>query len=257
MKRYTKEHIDYIRSIADNRFNKEIAALFNEKFGSNKTASQINAVKKRYGIKSGNVKSRQRSQFKLFTSEQEVFLKENVPMTSNRDLTNMVNKEFGLNVTVAQVKSWKQKNKLRSGLTGRFEPGQKPWNKGMKGLDLGGVSGRFKKGRTSENQLPIGTERIQPDSGYTWVKIGNPSKWQLKHRHIWEKHNGPIPDGHVILFANGDESDFDIGNLLLVSRRQLLYLNQNDLIKNHAELTETGLNIVNLIIAMEDKERGD
>ena len=47
----------------------------------------------------------------------------------------------------------------------------------------------------------------------------------------------------------------DIDNLLLVSRKQLLMLNRNNLISNDKDLTKTGLNIADIIIKLNELEK--
>src|SRR5690625_1188410 len=106
---YTEEMIEYVRKVAPGRYNKEIAELFNERFGLDKTASQINSMKRNHGITSGNVRRRKRPHLRLFTEEQEQFVKENVKGVGNKELTEMVNKEFRTNYTVNQVKALKQR----------------------------------------------------------------------------------------------------------------------------------------------------
>jgi len=55
-----------------------------------------------------------------------------------------------------------------------------------------------------------------------------------------------LPKGHAIIFADGNRENLDIDNLILVSRRQLLILNQHKLIQDNAELTKIGVNIAKL-----------
>ncbi|VPH27016.1 Uncharacterised protein [Streptococcus pneumoniae] len=50
----------------------------------------------------------------------------------SRDVANEMNLKFGLSLTEKQIKSYRRNNNLHSGLTGRFEKGQTPHNKGKK-----------------------------------------------------------------------------------------------------------------------------
>ena len=50
---YTEEQIAYVREIAPGTFNREIAALFNERFDTNITAKKITALKRNHNITSG------------------------------------------------------------------------------------------------------------------------------------------------------------------------------------------------------------
>jgi len=93
---------------------------------------------------------------------------------------------------------------------------------------------------------PIGSIRIKERRQY--IKIA-PHKWVQLHNHIWEQANGPIPKGHVLIFGDGDFLNTDLDNLILVTRKQLLILNGNNLIKDHADFTKVGVMIADLLVA--------
>lgn len=85
--------------------------------------------------------------------------------------------------------------------------------------------------------------------GYVMVKVAqgkNQKNWQYKHILLWEKHNGPVPLGHVLLFADGNKRNVCLENLMLITKKQMVRLNQLGLIKNDAELTRTGIVIADL-----------
>lgn len=42
------------------------------------------------------------------------------------------------------------------------------------------------------------------------------------HRHIWEKEFGPIPQGYILRFINGNSLDCRLDNLQLVTRREMM-----------------------------------
>ncbi|KEI18229.1 HNH endonuclease signature motif containing protein [Clostridium haemolyticum] len=182
----------------------------------------------------------------VFTAEQSDFIKNNVKGISTKELTAKFNKHFLLNLTINQIEAFKKRHKLKSGLTGQFPKGYKPWNKGIKGVyNKGCEKTWFKNGHKPHNHKEVGSERITAD-GYTEIKIKEPNKWRLKHHLIWEKHNGPIPKGHMIIFGDGNRANFNINNLILVSKHQLLILNKKKLIKNDANLTRTGILIADI-----------
>lgn len=248
---YTQEMIDYVRKVAPGRFNKEIAELFNRRFGLDKTASQINSMKSNHGITSGNVRRRKRPHLRLFTEEQEQFVKENVKGVGNKELTEMVNKEFRTNYTVNQVKALKQRRGWSSELTGYFEKGHKTWNKGKKGLYFkGSEKGWFKKGQRPQNYRPVGSERICSKDGYILVKVQDegtyPERWRHKHVVEWEKHNGKVPKGHVVTFLDGDKTNTDISNLKLIDRRTLSYLNRGDGLTDNPTENKVRINVAKL-----------
>lgn len=143
-----------------------------------------------------------------------------------------------------KLKLLKKNHGFSSGLDGRFTPGSIPYNKGKKGVG-GWEPTQFKKGNRPWNYQPIGSERVNGD-GYVDIKIADPNKWKGKHILIWEEHNGPVPKGYAIIFGDGNRRNFNLDNLICVSRHQLLILNRNNLIQKDADLTRTGVIIADL-----------
>jgi hypothetical protein len=119
------------------------------------------------------------------------------------------------------------------GLAGRFQKGQRGWNKG-KSYQPGGRAAetQFKPGhrggKAVEISQPIGAERMTKD-GYRQRKVNDDMpllrRWKMLHVIAWEENNGPAPKGHAIVFRDGDRSNCDISNLELVTRRELLARN--------------------------------
>ena len=109
----------------------------------------------------------------------------------------------------------------------QFKPGLIPWNKGMKGINLGNGAGRFKKGHLSgraEKRLkPLGYRRVT-DEGYHQIKIREDGptnrRWKMVHVLMWEAEHGPVPAGHCVVFRNGDKNDLRLDNLELISRAE-------------------------------------
>jgi len=57
---------------------------------------------------------------------------------------------------------------------------------------------------------------------YNYVWCPHRKKTAGEHRLVWEKHNGPIPEGMDIDHINGDRRDNRIENLRLATRTQNL-----------------------------------
>lgn len=246
--RYTTEQAIFISEIAPGKYNSEICEMFNTKFGTNVTEAQIKCFKANHKIKSNVPKRRITDDIGLFTREQKAFIKENVKGLSNQKLVDLVNEAFNLSITVKQIKTWKHNNGISSGLKG--SEGMPPPNKGTKGLyNIGGNRTSFKKGQRPSNFKPVGTERIDRD-GYVLIKVSDAGpwhkRWRLKHTVVWEEVKGPIPKGHCLIFLDGNKHNVSMDNLQLVSRGQLVRLNQNHLITNNADLTKTGIIIADI-----------
>lgn len=195
--------------------------------------------------------------YKKYNQEHIDFIKANIKGCPFKELTDKFNKHFNLNSSVSAVVALANRHGLHNGRDTRlneglvrtqFKSGHVPWNKGMKGVNFGGKETQFKPGNKPANWVPIGTERVNGD-GYVDVKVQDGKlykNWRAKHIVIWEEHNGPLPPGHVVIFGDGNRRNFDPENLILVSRKQLVRMNQRGLIYNDAELTKTGVIIADV-----------
>ena len=169
-----------------------------------------------------------------YTPEQIEFLRINYPDMSMYELMAAFNTNFGLNLTIRQIKGTVFRNHITSGRTGCFEIAHKPWNSGTKGMRLTTANpGSYKKGNVPPNRRPLGSERIDSKDGYVYIKVAerNPytgfsTRYKLKHVHRWEQTHGKVPPGKVVIFQDGNKFNFDPDNLVLVSRAELLRLNQ-------------------------------
>lgn len=125
-----------------------------------------------------------------------------------------------------QMELQKQAERLRSnGVPHRFVKGQTPPNKGQKMSNEVYEKIKptmFKKGQRPANWKPDGSERIDVD-GYTYLKANG--KYVLKHKHIWECVNGPLPKGHAVVFKDRNKLNFNIENLECITRQELMLKN--------------------------------
>ena len=157
----------------------------------------------------------------------------------------MFNRKFEYQIDTKKLRETLKNHKISTGLTGRFEKGITPHNKGKK---FPGTSNKttFRKGATPHNKMKVGEDAITTD-GYVKTKIAEPDVWEYKHKLIWTEAHGPIPEKHSIIFADGNKLNLSIDNLLLVSKAELLMLNRKKLISENSELTKTGLNVVKVM----------
>lgn len=181
------------------------------------------------------------------------FIMENFKGVGPSEMVEKLNSVFGTEYSVSQLKVFYRNHHLNSGVSGYFEKGHIPFNKGRKGISYEGMKAtQFKKGNLPHNTKPIGYERVSKD-GYIEVKVAmRPSStnkndnWVSKQRLIWTQHYGPIPSGHNVIFKDGNKRNFDIENLALVSNSVLVRLNQNHLTSDDPHLTEVGISIATL-----------
>jgi len=99
----------------------------------------------------------------------------------------------------------------------QFVKGHKAWNKGMKGLMMGGSATQFLKGHKPHNWKPEGSIRTNAD-GYQEIKVGK--KYLLLHRHLYTTHIGEVNSDEVIRFKDGNKTNFDLSNLEKISREE-------------------------------------
>lgn len=202
-----------------------------------------------------------------YTEEEKAFLKEFVPGHSHKEIREAFNLRFNVDMTLSQIKGSIKRYGLNTGHTGRFEKGHPPMNKGKKlSPEMYKIAEptMFRKDHRPHNTLPVGTEKKLAD-GYWWKKLTDKpnvkmqENWKQMHRLIWEEHNGPIPEGHYIIFKDGNRDNLDIDNLVCVSKRVHCQMCKQRLYSDDPDLTETGLAIAKLrdMIATKRNEKNE
>lgn len=139
-----------------------------------------------------------------------------------------------------EIKECTNRSLHEYGTAYRFPKGNISHNKGKKmppELRAKVESTFFKKGQKPHNTKFDGYERINSE-GYTEVRVAE-RVFVPKHRLIWKQHYGRIPDGHIIIFADGNRSNFAIANLVCVSRGDHAILNKHK--KYGREIAESAL----------------
>lgn len=259
--KYTQKQIEFLRSGYLSRNIRGLTAVFNSRFKKSKTEGQIKCALQNHSIRCGREpKDRLITCYRIFDKKQEQFIRDNCAGKSNTEIAALFNKRFKTYRTRQQIKTFKNRRRISSGLTGYFPKGNKSWNAGTKGLCKPN-SGSFKKGNVPPNRKPIGTERYNKKYGIN-IKVaerdpytGFPTRYKLKHVHVWEKTNGPVPKGKVVAFIDGDNKNCDPENLMLISRAELLTLNQHGYKDTPAELKPSILALSKLQVKTWAKEK--
>ncbi len=190
-----------------------------------------------------------------YTDEEHKFLQAFFPGHTYKEIVDEFNRLFDEPITVSRVKAYGGNHKISTGLTGSFKKGHIPANKGTHPPTVGRMAEtQFKKGNLPHNTKPIGWERITRD-GYIEVKVKmRPSSplandnFKLKHRLIWEELHGPIPEGYIVTFLDGNKQNLEPANLALISRGEHGVMAKKGLRSNNPELTETGRLIARTIL---------
>ena len=150
---------------------------------------------------------------------------------SDRSVIDQV-KRLGLRKSpewIAQRSREASRQKDHGGRAHQFKPGHKTWNKGMKGLQIGGEHSRFPPGQRPHTWKPVGHEVVR--DGVPWRKVsdehrGDNSRFNYRSVPVlvWEAAHGPVPEGHLVRFREGmattDAAAVTLDRLELITRAQ-------------------------------------
>lgn len=94
---------------------------------------------------------------------------------------------------------------------GRFTPGLTPWNKGITDYRL-------------SHGAPLGTERTRGGYRERKVAMDGPhwQRWRFVHVLLWEAHHGPVPQGSMLVFRDGNPEHITLDNLKSITHAQNL-----------------------------------
>ena len=238
---FSQEHLDFLQENFQHMTTSELTKAFNKHFKTNKTFKSISSALKNHKIKSRKAPVRR---LLVYTKEQLDFLKKYYPHYNLPDLVSLFNKHFNENKSQNQIRSVLRNHKITSGRTGKFQKGHTAWNKNKKGF-MGPNKTSFKPGHTPSTTKPLYHERVDRD-GYILIKVpetnpytGAAHRFKYKHVWLWEQNYGAIPEGHIVMFKDGDIRNFDLNNLMLVSRSEQLIANLHDYKYQPSEIKPT------------------
>lgn len=258
--RFPPEVHAFIRENVVGRSAAELAEMTNAAFGTTFTKETMGCYKKNHKLRSGppdtrihktGPNGRKGLPTKLYPRDIMDFIFDNYQGVGPTDMAERLNERFGTSYTPGQIKGFYGSHKLNSGITGRFEKGHESHNKGKKGLKYpGSEKGWFQDGHDPYNTAPVGTILVKSD-GYLWKKIDNKPKnkiknWRQLHLIVWEEANGPIPDGHFIIFKDGNKQNVALSNLMMISRAENAVMNKFGLRFRTPEHTEAGVLIARI-----------
>src|SRR5699024_9282075 len=86
--------------------------------------------------------------------------------------------------------------------------------------------------------------------GYIVIKVQDegtyPERWKHKHVVVWEKEYGKVPNDHVVSFLDGNKTNIDLDNLVLLHREVLSEMNRNGYFSTNPDVTRSRIALVNL-----------
>lgn len=254
-RRYPKEVHDFIRDNVKGRTAQELADMTNAAFGTDFTASSMKSYKANHKLQSGTPCGLPKGRAtEMYPAHVAAYIQEHYKGTGYAEMAAQLKEVFGRDYTPAQIMGYYKNHKLNSGLTGHFEKGHIPPNKGRKGYSApGSEKGWFKNGEQPWDTVPVGTIVTKAD-GYLWKKIDDKPgvwlrNWKQLHLLIWEEAHGPVPEGCRVIFKDGNHQNCVIDNLAMVTLAENAVMNRCGLRFRHAEHTETGILIAKVKIA--------
>ena len=164
-----------------------------------------------------------------YTNEQIDWIRQNYPLYSRKELIELFNEKFNMNISISTFKGIRNHYNIFCGRSGRYEKGHNPSKKG----------------------LPIGSESTTGD-GYIILKLDKPyhnsiskshPNWVLKHVYVYEQAYGSIPKGNKLVFLDGNRQNCELSNLQLVSKDVHLNMNRNKYYGHSKEITQAGIEI--------------
>lgn len=161
------------------------------------------------------------NRIRIWTPEEDALLRELAPGRTIYEISEELRKH-GIYRKPAQVRYRKKYLGITSGQV------QRPSEKSK--------ATQFKPGSLPHNTKPIGYERLSK-SGYIEVKVKmRPTalpdgkrcndNFVPKHKLVWEAANGPVPEGCIVVFKDGNKQNVSLENLACITRGQNAVMNQ-------------------------------
>ena len=260
--RYPPEVHTFIRENVAGRTAEELAAITNAAFGTNFTKESMKSYKANHKLKSGTKCGMPKGRpTDVYPVHIVAFIHEHYKGTGPKQMAQILNDTFRTSYTMQQLSAYYKNHHLNSGLTGRYEKGHVSHNKGRKGYYApGSEKGWFRKGEKPWDTVPVGTVVVKSD-GYLWKKVDDKpgvwtQNWRQLHLLLWEEAYGAVPEGHRVIFKDGDRQNCVLENLALVSLAENAVMNKQGLRFDNAEHTETGILIAKIKIASRRRKKG-
>ena len=243
--RYPAGMVEWIRDHYMHMTLSELTAQCNSIFGTELGNKAMSSLKKRYGFNGG---PRQKIYSQLFPEEIYQFILANHKGTGHQAMANKIKEQFGVEYTKQQIKSFYANHDLNSGLTGHFEKGKPSHNKGVSmspEIYEKVKATMFKPGNRPHNAVPVGTI-VLATIGYYKEKVAEPDIWEYCHIKAWKEVYGDIPEGMLVSFKDGNRENWNIENLILLSKAENGCLNASHMRSEFPEITEAAANVAKL-----------
>lgn len=181
-----------------------------------------------------------------WTDEMNAYLKEIIPGRTFKEIGKLFKDRFGVELSYRSYTNKKYRLGVKQGVNPtQFKKGIVPHNKNVPQSEW-----IIPKQKPKPTKKRLNNETISPD-GYVLVRVGfNPTTkkyiWRPKHHLVWEEHNGSIPEGHKIIFADKNKRNFDPQNLVAVPYGCLITINSQKIPYYDRESLQLAIDIARL-----------
>jgi hypothetical protein len=159
--------------------------------------------------------------FKKWTPKEVKFLKDNYQDLTRGELAKELGRSF------MSVKSKAKEQNLYKTKEARSKISQRP------------NDGQYKKGQRPLNYTEVGKihEKLDKRTGntYLYIKFKSEKGIHSVYNHMplsyynWEKVNGPVPEGMVLSFKDGDTFNCELSNLKLITMSENMLRNSGSI----------------------------
>ena len=270
--RYPPEIHEFVKKWSPKLRDQDLAEECNKAFGTHFTAKSMKAFRGNHGYRNKKKQLTKEEYWKYqkrYPQGMYEFIRDNSWGVSSKEMAEMVNERFGVNFTPSGMKQFRQRHGIKSGVTGWFQKGHAPGNKGKKLEEYVGEERareikerigptQFKKGERPINELPVGAIVIN-SKGYKLRKRQMEGelwdRWELLHRAVWIEHHGEIPEGMAVSFRDSNKLNCDIDNLMLITRAENAMMSRYGYRFEDPDLTDTALNVIRLKNAAKEAKK--
>ena len=165
-----------------------------------------------------------------YTEEHLDYLRVIAPGRMSREITEMFNKKFNLNKSRTQIKNTMGYHKIKSNTVGKG-----------------------KKGQIAYNRDKVGTVRLQKWNAV--IKIADPDVWQDFSRYLYEQYNEKLKDGEVVMFLDQNKRNFNINNLIKVTKQDVRTINAQIGLSENAEINKSVVALAKLQNKIYEKKK--
>lgn len=176
-----------------------------------------------------------------FEDDEIEFIKEVAPGRSSSEISDMFNARFRDRdyVIPRQIKDAMKYRGIRNGIENKFQKG------------------------VATRHVPVGHCKISPfgtkKNGeryyYEMVKVAEPNVWKRKSLLEWEKYNGPLGNGEILIFLDGNTLNSNIENLMAVRRGVHFRLNRFRVMKPSREYMLAAIKVAEIEDAVEQAKQ--